>query len=184
MLAQVILDLFNLTPGVITALFVMIGSLFEFFDLYDNLIKFSEAGALLPITSFGHSLADGAYKGALQDGFIGLFSGMFANTQLTELDLANWDVTNIESFAGMFQNSNKLMTVILKAWDTNPNASYIDMFSGCSALTTIYTSSTFEVGNTNTNMFNGCTSLEEFEFNEGVTSIGSRAFYQSGIKNF
>ena len=79
MLAQVILDLFNLTPGVITALFVMIGSLFEFFDLYDNLIKFSEAGALLPITSFGHSLADGAYKGALQDGFIGLFSGMFAN---------------------------------------------------------------------------------------------------------
>ena len=79
MLAQVILDLFNLTPGVITALFVMVGSLFEFFDLYDNLIKFSEAGALLPITSFGHSLADGAYKGALQDGFIGLFSGMFAN---------------------------------------------------------------------------------------------------------
>ena len=87
------------------------------------------------------------------------FSGMFANTQLTELDLANWDVSNIESFAGMFQNSNKLMTVILKAWDTNPNASYTDMFSGCSALTTIYTSSTFEVGTTNTNMFNGCTNI-------------------------
>ena len=79
MLAQIILDLFNLTPGVITALFVMIGSLFEFFDLYDGLIKFSGAGALLPITSFGHSLADGAYKGALQKGFFGLFTGMFNN---------------------------------------------------------------------------------------------------------
>ena len=87
------------------------------------------------------------------------FSGMFANTQLTELDLANWDVSNIESFAGMFQNSQKLQTVILKAWNTNPNASYSNMFSGCSALTTIYTSSTFKVGNDNTSMFTGCANI-------------------------
>lgn len=79
MLAQVVLDLFDLTPGVITAIFVMLGALLEFFDLYDGLVKFSEAGALLPITSFGHSLAEGAYLGALKDGFLGLFSGMFTN---------------------------------------------------------------------------------------------------------
>ena len=76
-LAQVVLDLFEFTPGVITAIFVMLGALLEFFDIYDFLIKFSEAGALLPITSFGHSLADAAYNGAIKDGFFGLFSGMF-----------------------------------------------------------------------------------------------------------
>ena len=36
MLAQIILDLFNLTPGVITAIFVSLGALLEFFDIYDN----------------------------------------------------------------------------------------------------------------------------------------------------
>ena len=79
MLAQFILDLFELTPGVITAIFVMLGALLEFFDIYDKLIKFSGAGALLPITSFGHSLADGAYNKAVETNFLGIFTGMFTN---------------------------------------------------------------------------------------------------------
>lgn len=79
MLAQFILDLFELTPGVITAIFVMLGAVLEFFDIYDKLIKFSGAGALLPITSFGHSLADGAYNKAVESNFLGIFTGMFSN---------------------------------------------------------------------------------------------------------
>ena len=79
MLAQLILDLFDLTPGVITAIFVSLGSFLEFFDIYDKLIKFSGAGALLPITSFGHSLADGAYKKAIISNYFGIFTGMFNN---------------------------------------------------------------------------------------------------------
>lgn len=79
MLAQVVLDLFDLTPGVITAIFVMLGAVLEFFDIYDKLIKFSGAGALLPITSFGHSLADGAYNEAIKTNFLGIFTGMFSN---------------------------------------------------------------------------------------------------------
>ena len=51
----------------------------EFFDIYDWLINFSEAGALLPITSFGHSLAHASYETAIKEGFFGLFSGMFLN---------------------------------------------------------------------------------------------------------
>ena len=39
MLAQVVLDLFDLTPGVITAIFVMLGAVLEFFDIYDKLIE-------------------------------------------------------------------------------------------------------------------------------------------------
>ena len=79
LLAQVVLDLFNLTPGVITAIFVMLGAVLEFYDIYDWLIKFSGAGALLPITSFGHSLADGAYNKAIETNYLGLFTGMFSN---------------------------------------------------------------------------------------------------------
>lgn len=78
-LAQLVLDIFKLTPGVITAVFVMLGALLEFFDIYDYIIKFSEAGALLPITSFGHSLAHSSYETAIKEGFFGLFSGMFTN---------------------------------------------------------------------------------------------------------
>lgn len=78
-LAQVILDLFNLTPGVITAIFVSLGALLEFFDIYDFLIKISGAGALLPITSFGHSLAHSAYSTAIETNFFGIFTGMFTN---------------------------------------------------------------------------------------------------------
>lgn len=79
MIAQIILDLFNLTPGVITAIFVMLGATLEFFDIYDKLIDFSKAGALLPITSFGHSLADGAYTKAIETNYFGIFTGMFNN---------------------------------------------------------------------------------------------------------
>jgi stage V sporulation protein AE len=79
MLAQFILDLFELTPGVITAIFVSLGALLEFFDIYDKLVKFSGAGALIPITSFGHSLADAAYKKAVETNYLGVLSGMLTN---------------------------------------------------------------------------------------------------------
>lgn len=79
MLAQVILDLFELTPGVITAVFVSLGSILEFFDIYDKLIEFSGAGALLPITSFGHSLADAAYNKAVETNYLGVLTGMLEN---------------------------------------------------------------------------------------------------------
>ena len=79
LLAQIILDLFNLTPGVITAVFVSLGALLECFDIYDKLINFSGAGALLPITSFGHSLADAAYNKAIETNYFGIFTGMLEN---------------------------------------------------------------------------------------------------------
>lgn len=79
-IGQLILDKFKLTPGHITALFVVIGALLDSFDLYDKLIEFSGAGALLPITSFGHSLLHGALEKAHETGFWGLGMGMFSLT--------------------------------------------------------------------------------------------------------
>ena len=80
LIGQIILDNTKLTPGHITSLFVVIGALLDSFDMYDYIIKKVGGGALLPITSFGHSLIHGALSNAKSNGIIGLFMGMFDKT--------------------------------------------------------------------------------------------------------
>lgn len=74
---QLIQDFFKLTPGHITGLFVIFGALLDGFHFYDKLIDVAEAGALIPITSFGHSLSHGALASAKEAGWLGLSAGMF-----------------------------------------------------------------------------------------------------------
>mgnify|MGYP003301253090 FL=1 len=77
MLGQIILDNTKLTAGHITSLFVVIGAFLDSFSLYDEIIKWCGAGAMVPITSFGHSLVHGALAKAQEVGIMGLFMGMF-----------------------------------------------------------------------------------------------------------
>ena len=77
MLGQIILDNTKLTAGHITSLFVVIGAFLDSFSLYDEIIKWCGAGAMVPITSFGHSLIHGAMAKASEVGIMGLFMGMF-----------------------------------------------------------------------------------------------------------
>lgn len=79
-LGQLILDNTKLTPGHVTALFVVIGAFLDSFGLYDTFIEIFGGGALVPITSFGHSLIHGALQGALDNGVMGLSIGMFSLT--------------------------------------------------------------------------------------------------------
>lgn len=79
-IGQLLLDIFKLTPGHITGLFVMGGVVLDLFGFYDWLVKIAGAGALLPITSFGHSLVHAAMDGAKEKGILGIFSGMFDKT--------------------------------------------------------------------------------------------------------
>lgn len=76
-IGQLIMDKFKLTPGHITVLFVVIGAVLDGFNIYDKLIEFAGAGALLPITSFGHSLLHGALEKTKEVGFLGIGMGMF-----------------------------------------------------------------------------------------------------------
>ena len=76
-IAEVILDNSKLTPGHITSLLVVFGAFLDSFSLYDYFIKIVGGGALLPITSFGHSLIHGALLRAESGGIIGLLMGMF-----------------------------------------------------------------------------------------------------------
>lgn len=77
LIGQIILDNTKLTAGHITSIFVVVGALLDTFSLYDKIIKFVGGGALVPITSFGHSLIHGALAKAADFGIIGLVMGMF-----------------------------------------------------------------------------------------------------------
>ena len=80
LIGQILLDKTSLTPGHITTLFVVVGCFLDVFGIYDKFILMFGAGASVPITSFGHLLIHGAMKGALDDGYIGLLSGIFSLT--------------------------------------------------------------------------------------------------------
>ena len=77
LIAQIILDNTKLTPGHITSIFVVVGAFLDSFSFYDMIIKYVGGGALLPITSFGHSLIHVALAKANSYGLIGILMGMF-----------------------------------------------------------------------------------------------------------
>ena len=77
LIGQIILDNTKLTPGHITSLFVITGSFLDIFNIYDKIVQYFGAGALVPITSFGHLLTHGAMQKANDVGFIGIAMGMF-----------------------------------------------------------------------------------------------------------
>lgn len=76
-LGQLIMDKFKLVPIYITSLFVFLGAAFDLFNIYDKLIAISGAGALLPISSFGHSLLHASLRAAETEGYIGILTGVF-----------------------------------------------------------------------------------------------------------
>lgn len=77
MISQLILDNTKLTPGHVTSLFVVIGALLDISGIYDKIVLYCGAGAIVPITSFGHLLIHGAMDLANEMGPIGLSLGIF-----------------------------------------------------------------------------------------------------------
>ena len=77
LIGQIILDNTKLSAGHITSIFVVVGSFLDTFSIYDQIINYVGAGALVPITSFGHSLIHGALAKASDMGIMGLLMGMF-----------------------------------------------------------------------------------------------------------
>ena len=80
MIGQIILDNTKLTPGHITSLFVICGTILSFLGIYDYFVKFASIGASVPITSFGNLLYKATLEGYYNNGFIGLFSNMLTTT--------------------------------------------------------------------------------------------------------
>jgi stage V sporulation protein AE len=79
-IGQLLIDVFKLLPVHIVVIFVTFGAFLEMFNLYDYLIDFANSGALIPISSFGHTLTHSAVENALKTNYLGLFSGVFTST--------------------------------------------------------------------------------------------------------
>lgn len=74
-IGQLLIDLTKLTPAKILVLFVCVGVLLGGLGLYDKLVDFAGAGATIPLTGFGNSLATGVKEAIKKDGFIGIITG-------------------------------------------------------------------------------------------------------------
>lgn len=76
-IGQLIIDLtpFNVTPGHVLIGYVSAGALISALGLYQPLIELAGAGASIPLSGFGHSLAQGAIEGARTGGLLGIFGG-------------------------------------------------------------------------------------------------------------
>lgn len=76
-LAQLVLDKFKLTPAHVLVLFIVLGALASGFGVYQKLVQFAGAGAIVPLPGFGYTLVEGIDQAVKTKGLIGLFSGGF-----------------------------------------------------------------------------------------------------------
>lgn len=80
MAGQALIMYTKLTTSRILVIFVISGIVLTALGLYKPLIEFAGAGASVPLTGFGYSLASGAEQGVEKYGLIGAFSGGIQNT--------------------------------------------------------------------------------------------------------
>lgn len=79
-IGQILMDVANLTPGVILVAFVTVGVFLGALNIYDYVIDIGGAGATIPLPGFGYSLAKGAIKAVNENGLIGAFTGGITST--------------------------------------------------------------------------------------------------------
>ena len=72
---QLLISLTRLTPAKILVLFVTVGVILGAWGVYQPLVEFAGAGATVPLTGFGNTLARGAIEGAKTEGVLGAFVG-------------------------------------------------------------------------------------------------------------
>ncbi len=74
-IGQILIDYTKLTPARILVSFVVSGVILGGIGLYEPLVKFAGAGATVPLTGFGYSLANGVREAVDNEGLIGALTG-------------------------------------------------------------------------------------------------------------
>lgn len=75
LLGQILIDKTKLTPARILVSYVVAGVALGAVGLYPKLVEFAGAGASVPLTGFGNTLAKGVREAVAVDGFLGIFTG-------------------------------------------------------------------------------------------------------------
>ena len=76
-IGQLLIDKTKLTPARILTVYVVSGLILEAAGLYSPLVKWAGAGATVPLTGFGSTLARGVEKAVSERGVLGAFTGGF-----------------------------------------------------------------------------------------------------------
>lgn len=75
LIGQILIDTTKLTPARILVSYVVIGVLLGAIGVYQPIVDFAGAGASVPLTGFGNTLAKGVKEAVQEDGFLGIFTG-------------------------------------------------------------------------------------------------------------
>ena len=76
-IGQLLIDKTKLTPARILTAYVVAGVILGAVGLYQPLIDWAGAGASIPLTGFGSTLARGVKEAVASDGLLGAFTGGF-----------------------------------------------------------------------------------------------------------
>ena len=74
-IAQLLIDYTKMTPARILTAYVVAGVALTALKVYDPLVEFASAGATVPLTGFGYTLAKGVEKAVTASGFVGALQG-------------------------------------------------------------------------------------------------------------
>ena len=76
-IGQILIDKTKLTPARILTAYVVAGVILGAVGLYQPLADWAGAGATVPLTGFGNTLAKGVKHAVASDGLLGVFTGGF-----------------------------------------------------------------------------------------------------------
>lgn len=74
-MGQIILDRTNLTPARILTGYVVAGVFLQAVGVYQYVVDWGGAGATVPLTGFGYSLAKGVARAVAEKGLLGVITG-------------------------------------------------------------------------------------------------------------
>ncbi len=74
-IGQILIDKTQLTPARILTGYVVAGVLLQAMGLYQAVVDWGAAGATVPLTGFGYSLAKGVEKAVAERGVLGALTG-------------------------------------------------------------------------------------------------------------
>ena len=74
-IGPILIDKTKLTPARILTGYVVAGVILSALGLYQPLVDWAGAGATVPLTGFGHTIAKGVKKAVLKDGWLGVLTG-------------------------------------------------------------------------------------------------------------
>ena len=77
---QILIDKTALTPARILTGCVVAGVLLTALGVYEPIVKWGGAGATVPLTGFGYSLANGVRKAVAEQGWLGVMTGGLSAT--------------------------------------------------------------------------------------------------------